>query len=241
MWDFVLSITTIILSIVAIGINVRQNRNSKRQNLFDRRLRLYLELLDFWKLYENNIHFLNQLSPISIEIEFSYITNSSNFYMLADIMKNPLDTTTKTMFLTSCEKIKKDAIELKLVFGKKYVKCANFMEDYVEMLQQFHRQQVFIKSLDNPNQQIIHKNQPSELDDIKRKVMEFAQKEDGLLPSIQKIRESYEEIKKRNLLEKMEKEIALFKKIIAMIRLFCKYSIAIFIIGFFKRYWHWCG
>ena len=103
MWDIFLSITPIILSIVAIGINVRQNRNSKRQNLFDRRLRLYLELLDFWKLYENNIRFLDQLNPMSIEIEFSYITNSYNLYMLADIMKNPLDSRNKIMFLTSCE------------------------------------------------------------------------------------------------------------------------------------------
>lgn len=207
MWDIFLSITPIILSIVAIGINVRQNRNSKRQNLFDRRLRLYLELLDFWKLYENNIRFLDQLNPMSIEIEFSYITNSYNLYMLADIMKNPLDSTTKIMFLTSCEKMKKDALELKFVFGKKYVKCADFMENYVEMLQQFHRQQVFIKSFDRQNQQLIRKNQPLDLEYVEKKCMEFAKKEDGLLPSIQKIRELYEEIDKCNLLEKMEKEI----------------------------------
>lgn len=36
------------------------------------------------------------------------------------------------------------------------------------------------------------------------------------------------------------KYYALFKKIIAVTCLFCKYSITIFIISFFKRYWHWC-
>lgn len=39
---------------------------------------------------------------------------------------------------------------------------------------------------------------------------------------------------------KFIKKIALFKKIIAVTCLFCKYSITIFIISFFKRYWHWC-
>ena len=39
---------------------------------------------------------------------------------------------------------------------------------------------------------------------------------------------------------KFLKKNALFKKIIAVTCLFCKYSITIFIISFFKRYWHWC-
>lgn len=208
MWDIILSVTTIILSIVAIGINVYQNIKIKKQNLFDRRLRLYLELMDMWNLYKSNIFFLDKLNPMSIDVVFSYITNSSTFYMLADIMQTPLDHSKKAMFLTDCENLKKDAQEFRFVYNKKYSKCADFIEAYVNMIQQFHRQQILIKSFDRQNQQLlIRKNQPLELEYVERKCMEFAQKENGLLSTIQRIKELHEEINKSNLLEKMEKEI----------------------------------
>lgn len=208
MWDKYLSLATIVLSCVAIGINIYQNRASKKQNLFDRRLRLYLEFLDIWNLYKNNIFFLDKLNPTSIDVVFSYITNSANFYVLADIMPEPLDNTKKVKFLTACESMKKDAKEFRFVYDKKYIKCANFIEAYVNMIQQFHRQQVFIKSLDKQSKERIDRGfDPLEYDYVEKECKKFAETKNGLFSSIQDIKNIYEAIEKDKLLEKLEKVI----------------------------------
>ena len=206
MWDIILSVTTIILSIIAIGINVYQNIKTKKQNLFDRRLRLYLELMDMWNLYKSNIFFLDKLNPTSIDVGFSYITNSSTFYMLADIMQTPLDHSKKAMFLTDCENLKKDAQEFRFVYNKKYSKCADFIEAYVNMIQQFHRQQILIKSFDKQNKDNVDRGYNAlEYDYVEKACKELANK--GLFPSIQNIKQLYEEIEKEKLIEKLKKVI----------------------------------
>lgn len=206
MWDIILSVTTIILSIIAIGINVYQNIKIKKQNLFDRRLRLYLELMDMWNLYKSNIFFLDKLNPMSIDVVFSYITNSSTLYMLADIMQTPLDLSKKAMFLTDCENLKKDAQEFRFVYNKKYSKCADFIEAYVNMIQQFHRQQILIKSFDKQNKDNVDRGYNAlEYDYVEKECKELANK--GLFPSIQNIKQLYEEIEKEKLIEKLKKVI----------------------------------
>lgn len=208
MWDKYLSIATIFLSLIAIVINIYQNRVTKKQNLFDRRLRLYLEFLDIWNLYKNNIFFLDNLDPRSIDVEFSYITNSANLYVLADIMPEPLDNAKKVKFLTACENMKKDAKEFRFVYDKKYIKCANFIEAYVNMIQQFHRQQIFIKSLDKQSKEKIESGfNPFEHDYVEQECKKFAQNENGLVSSIQDIKKIYEAIEKDKLLEKLERAI----------------------------------
>lgn len=208
MWEVWLSLATVFLSCVAIVINIYQNRETKKQNLFDRRLRLYLEFMDMWNLYKNNIFFLDKLNPMSIDVVFSYITNSANFYMLADIMLEPLDNTKKITFLTACENLKKDAKEFRFVFDEKYIKCANFIEAYVNMIQQFHRQQIIIKSYDKQSEEKLARGlNPLEYDYVEKECTKFAKAENGLFSSIQDIKNIYEEIEKNKLLEKLEKEI----------------------------------
>lgn len=78
MGELLVSIATISLSVVAIIINIHQNIEIKKQNLFDRRLKLYLELMDLVNLYQNNQSILEKIDPKSVDFEFSLITNSSN-------------------------------------------------------------------------------------------------------------------------------------------------------------------
>lgn len=207
MWEITLSIFTIVLSCIAILISIFQNIVTKKQNLFDRRLRLYLEINDLMKLYKNNELFIKNTNPISVEMEFSFLTNSSKLYMLADIMDDPLNQTKKVAFLTVCESMRKDAQEFRFVFkNKKYLKCTEFIEAYVEMLQQFHRQQILIKHIDKQNEELIkRKLEPQKLQDVEKECEEFAN--DGLFPIIKKIQQIYKDIKKEKLLEKLEKEI----------------------------------
>ncbi|MBM6839985.1 hypothetical protein H6A03_00300 [[Clostridium] spiroforme] len=140
MWEFWLSVLTVFLSCVAICINIYQNRETKKQNLFDRRIRLYLEFKDLFELYKNNKRFLKKIDPLSVDTEFGFLTNSSKLYLLADIMDDPLNQTKKVAFLKACENMRKDAQEFKFVFkNKKYLKFANFIEDYVELLEKLHQ------------------------------------------------------------------------------------------------------
>lgn len=178
MWEVWLSLATVFLSCVAIGINIYQNRETKKQNLFDRRLRLYLELVELLELLKKSEKLLNDLDPTSVEGVFENITNSSNLYSLADIMINPLESKKKVKFLTSCENMKKDAQEFRFIFrANQYHKLADFIEAYAEMLKKFHQQQVLIKNLERQNEISLHrKNKPLELDYIDTECNKLAQK-----------------------------------------------------------------
>ena len=208
MGELLVSIATISLSVVAILINIHQNMEIKKQNLFDRRLKLYLELMDLVNLYQNNQSILEKIDPKSVDFEFSFITNSSNLYMLADIMQNPLDYQKKVMFLTACENIRKDAQEFRFIYKKKYTKCADFIEAYANMIQQFHKQQVLIKKFEEHMKSGVYTSgEPLENDYVHKECTKLANSENGLFPAIHNIKELYEEIQNKKILEKIEKTI----------------------------------
>lgn len=76
------------------------------------------------------------------------------------------------------------------------------------MIQQFHKQQVLIKKIEEHVKSGVYTSgEPLENDYVYKECSKLANSENGLFSAIHNIKELYEEIQNKKILEKIEKTI----------------------------------
>lgn len=197
------------LSCVAIVINFSQNRLNKKQNLFDRRLKIYIKSLELIDLYETCKKSLDKLNPLDVKMQFETLTNNSRLYKIKSSIADFGNAEIHNAFLLECELLEKDALELEMIYkNRKYKQMSKFILKYKEVLVGLYKQQRYVttrqegeKCIPRTNEER-HEAQQRYQDECKQ----FMEKQ-LLYYKVVELEASYNEIKEDNILVKMKKDI----------------------------------
>lgn len=140
--NIILSIMTIILSCVAIGISIYQNYLNKKQALFDRRLKIYLE---FQELLDLHSGFLEKKDNEKYEIKAMLSVFAPSIFMdiLPQVKNEPLNLETKKFFMMRIEKLLYDAHEIRLLSNRwnkrNYKIISNYLIYYADFFDKLYK------------------------------------------------------------------------------------------------------
>ena len=140
--DIILSIVTIILSCVAIGISISQNYLNKKQALFDRKLKIYLEFQELLDLHSGFLE-LKDNEKYEIKTMLSVFAPSVFMDILPQVINEPLNLETKKFFMMRIEKLLYDAHEIKLLSNRwnkrNYKIISNYLIYYANFFDQLYK------------------------------------------------------------------------------------------------------
>lgn len=128
--NIILSIVTIILSCVAIGISIYQNYLNKKQALFDRKLKIYLE---FQELLDLHSGFLEIKDNENYEIKTMLSVFAPSIFMdiLPQVINEPSNLETRKFFMMRIEKLLYDAHEIRLLSNRRSKRNYKIISDYL--------------------------------------------------------------------------------------------------------------
>lgn len=128
--NIILSIVTIILSCIAIGISIYQNYLNKKQALFDRKLKIYLE---FQELLDLHSGFLEIKDNENYEIKTMLSVFAPSIFMdiLPQVINEPSNLETRKFFMMRIEKLLYDAHEIRLLSNRWSKRNYKIISDYL--------------------------------------------------------------------------------------------------------------
>ncbi|QDZ69490.1 hypothetical protein [Pediococcus pentosaceus] len=97
---------------------------------------------------KNQRYVLKQHDKLNVinDLNFDFLTNNSNLYVLHDLMENPQDTNLKIKFLTMLETFDKQAMRQKFIFPKKYADIfSDFISSFKNELYSIYTYQILLK------------------------------------------------------------------------------------------------
>ncbi len=150
-WNFWLSVITASVAVLALFQSAKQTSLSNKQHLFDKRVENYLIAMGLVQLYrENSIHLKHdEDKPIlTIDLEFSWLTNNSYMENIASAISNPLQEPHHKDFLVKLENLKKIGTKIKLLFSDKPSNLlGEFVVSYQELLFTMYQYQIVINKM----------------------------------------------------------------------------------------------
>ena len=142
------------ISIISIGIALsalwqtnQQLKFSNKQQLFDRRLNLYLLFTTLLQLYNENTTILGlerETSYIDSDL-FVWLTNCSDLEDMADAINRPLRGKKHKNLLSKCEGLKRSSVEASMIFRSNSGKITcEFISTYSDFLKALYKQQIYL-------------------------------------------------------------------------------------------------
>lgn len=128
--NIILSIVTIILSCVAIGISIYQNYLNKKQALFDRKLKIYLEFQELLDLHSGFLE-IKDNENYEIKTILSLFAPSIFMDILPQVINEPLNLETRKFFMMRIEKLLYDAHEIRLLSNRWSKRNYKIISDYL--------------------------------------------------------------------------------------------------------------
>lgn len=187
--DIILSIVTIILSCVAIGISIYQNYLNKKQALFNRKLKIYLEFQELLDLHSGFLE-VKDSEKNEIKTVLSVLAPSIFMDILPQVINEPSNLETRKFFMMRIEKILYDAHEIRLLTNRwnkrNYKIISNYLIYYAHFFD--HLYKYYRKNKDNEIYIDLEANETI----------------NSLMVNLNSI---FEEINENNILEKFEKSI----------------------------------
>lgn len=155
-WNFLLSIITLSVAIIALWQTAYQTKLSNKQQLFERRLNTYLvikSLLDVYSEHHSVLQTCKSDEPLfALDTVFCFMTNSAVLQDMANAMGNPLHQPEHREFLAKCEELRKISTEISLIYTGKVAEVFSiFVAHYENMLRTMYRYQVLMKSIQDKN------------------------------------------------------------------------------------------
>ena len=140
MIDWIVSLASLLVSIVAIVISIQQTRLSNKQQLFEKRAAKYVEISELLNNYWNIQDSLNQkmiLTSLSTPpVAIKMILKSST--RVIDCLLSPLRATSEDKLSTIidlCHRLKQSAVEISLLWkDRKFSHVEEFFNLYSEFL-----------------------------------------------------------------------------------------------------------
>ncbi len=200
--DAWLSLTALILSIIALFQTSKQIRLSNKHQLFDRRLEKYLlvkELVSIYKTYRHLI--VNKKSmTVSTYFQFALLTNCAPLENISYVINEPLEEAEENSIFRQLEILEKSAVEFELLWNCDIGKTASrFVTWYAELLLSMYQQQ---KCLNNLPIDVITKH--TDLEDF---YPEMKGLNSRLLYCIDKLDKTYTDIVNKKIEQKLTNSI----------------------------------
>lgn len=151
MIGIIFSVITSIIAILALVQTNRQMKLSNKQQLFDRRLKIYTTVHGLLELYAQNRNMfeLDKKDEIqyTLDYEYKWLTNNTFMAEICDVIDDPLEINYRRTFMKKCEELQALAMEAQFVFQNENIKSySGFLICYKDTLVQMCRYQiVFIK------------------------------------------------------------------------------------------------
>ena len=204
------SVTSIIIALIALFQTNRQISLSNKQQLFDRRLSRYLEFNTIYSLYTENKLQLKDESTFyhTNDLVFSWLTNCAGLEKMVLAVANPLHQNEQKILLTKYEQLKNDAIEISMVFDGDTAEIAGkFVSSFADLLKAMYQQQVYISKLKEQEEK---GKMPLYLVDYEEKCRKMAVSL-GLIELRDKLENLDGEITRQKVLNKMKNSLRLTK------------------------------
>ena len=203
----IFSLITAIVAIVAIWQTHKQIKTSNKQFLFEKRVNKYTLVNGLMQLYKSNESILDYSNsgvnePIIVDFQFECLTNIG---FLKDITKIVYDSDNheeKVNFLLKLEEIKKIANEINFLFrGEQGKLLKNFIYNYQNVLLELYKYQRLQNLMRNNEVPCIR---PKTYEELQKEFNEYPHRKE-LYNAIADLKERYDEIINKNILEKVEK------------------------------------
>lgn len=154
--EILLSIITASTAVIAIFISIKGIMNSNKQSLFDRRLKVYLNIKWMKLLCDENNKLANTYindskdEPLlSIDFMFNLMTNCSYLEETQGLLSHTLESEYQRKFLLKLESLKSLCEEARLIFpGNIGYPLADFIYYYEEMLLYMYKYQIAVDGMD---------------------------------------------------------------------------------------------
>lgn len=207
----ILPLITASIAIIAIFQTSLQIKISNKQFLFKKRVEKYTLANSLICLYEDNKSLLDYSDskdnePIIVDFQFENLTNIMYLKDITEIIYDVKNNNKKVKFLLKLEELRNLANEIKFLFkGKSGELLSQYIRNYHDLLLELYKYQVLLN--------LMKDNRISGNDNI---TYEELQKEFGeskyrnrLYNVISKLKNSYDELSKNEIIPKVEKEIEL--------------------------------
>lgn len=150
-----ISVISIVIALSALWQTNQQLKLSNNQQLFDRRLNLYLLFITLLRLYKENKTILTserKESYIGSHL-FVWLTNCSDLEDMADAIDKPLHSKEHKNLLVKCEKLRNASVEASMIFDSEESKnVSDFIKTYSDFLKALYQQQVYLASREKNDQ-----------------------------------------------------------------------------------------
>lgn len=222
-WDIAASIAGIagtIIAIVAIFMTVYTVRAQNKQNLFEKRLEVYLLCKTFYDLINDNQKVLDIKSehgyPINVDLEFIWITNTDFFNGSPKLIFDLHNEDFRYGFLQKLEELGIVAEKCSLLFERKDgEKLRIFIESYRNALRSMYSYQIVLNKMQNdPTNEILKDTyEPGKSimmpKDAKQLCKEYgeAKHRKRVLDDIANLKKSFLILKRDHVLEKIKRKL----------------------------------
>lgn len=179
-WSFILSCATAFAAVCALVLTLLQIRQSNKQKMFDRRIKVWMIVEGLCNLCESSMEYLRakQMEPdLSNDLHFFWMTNNSFLYEVSDVIHVETDREKQSVLLSKIELIKEISVEASLIYrGKVAHYISQFLIGYEELLYVMYQYEILLSHM-HKDSKVFHwtlEEASKELDEekLRRKVNE---------------------------------------------------------------------
>lgn len=197
--ETILSVVAVLCAIFALFQTVWQVKVSNKQSLFDFRLQLFLEFKSLNQLYEDNINILNSILNENYDMVEMLCPNLMNSIYLEECCEafiEPLKDYRHKIFLKKREELREKSLKAEMLFNKKYsTVVSEFIKLYEQLLHKLYQFRIAIE-----------KRNVASLEENKEWYKKYCNQL-GFKELIEKMHLLFYEIKDKNIIEKIKKDI----------------------------------
>lgn len=206
-WDFVVSIVSVIIALVALLFSIKQIQLSNKLALLDRRIQVYTLIKKLVDTYKMNREILLENKDMFFynDLYFKLLTNMAYLENITNAITNVLEQDYQNKLLHKLNDMEVLAEECKFIFNKKCGKAtSDFIYSYKELLWSMYCYQIIIKKVQNDEKQIWYKD----LETSKKTIGEKKYQE-NLIEAIKKIESSFTIVENKKVMDKITKKMTL--------------------------------
>ncbi len=207
-WNFWCSVITALTATLALVLSVRQIRLSNKQQLFDRRLKVYMLANSLISLCKDNYIWLSpkreQIPQFANDYIFIWLTNNTYMENQADAIEHPLEQPFHKEFLQKREELRITAAEIELIFkGKVALAYSNFLRSYEAALAAMYEYQIIVDEMQKENEK-----HPMTIEEAGKMFSEEKYR-DSLYDAVDNLRKAYDAVAEEKVKKQIKKQLKL--------------------------------
>ncbi len=207
-WNFWCSVITALTATLALVLSVRQIRLSNKQQLFDRRLKVYMLANGLISLCKDNYIWLSpkreQIPQFANDYIFIWLTNNTYMENQVDAIEHPLEQPFHKEFLRKREELRITAAEIDLIFkGKVALAYSNFLRSYEAALAAMYEYQIIVDEMQKENEK-----HPMTIEEAGKMFSEEKYR-DSLYDAMDNLRKAYDTVAEEKVKKQIKKQFKL--------------------------------